>query len=43
MAHIVICPQKKTISRIFKICGTLIVKSKAVENNKMQKQILKVD
>ncbi len=28
MAHYVVCPQKKIISRIFKISGALIVKNR---------------
>jgi hypothetical protein len=34
MAHKVICPQKKIISRIFKISGTLAVKMQLLQWDK---------
>jgi hypothetical protein len=38
MAHYVVCPQKKIISRIFKISGALMVKTDLAENHKVPTQ-----
>jgi hypothetical protein len=37
MAHYVVCPQKKIISRIFKISGALIVKADHLVRERLEK------
>jgi hypothetical protein len=43
MAHYVVCPQKKIISRIFKISGALIVKNRYLSKKKKPRRMMRLE